>query len=166
MLQRARGVDVLFVNDNSADTNDNWPNGTKILTTHVQSFSHDLTRMPYIPEVATFVKKGLIKRATIFRCDEASKITIVYLLNSAQTYPSNMATAKFQYLKMETRKMIENGMAVAMQNGDEAWVVLFSERLIPSCPARVIYALEITAMEFDTSLFTKLDLANCRPREA
>ncbi|KNG80620.1 hypothetical protein ANOM_011136 [Aspergillus nomiae NRRL 13137] len=121
MLQPARGVDVIFVNDNSADTNDNWPNGTEILTTYTQSFNQGLTRMPYIPEVATFIKKGLNKRATIFGCDEADKITIVYLPNNAQTYMSNMATSKLQYSKIETRRMIENGMAVATQNGDEAW---------------------------------------------
>ncbi|KAL2825664.1 lysophospholipase [Aspergillus pseudoustus] len=121
MLQPARDVDVLFVNDNSADTTDNWPNGTEILTTYVQAFNHDWTRMPYIPEVATFIKEGLNKRATIFGCDEPDKMTIVYLPNSAYTYPSNKGTAKLQYSKTETRKIIENGMAVATQNGNEAW---------------------------------------------
>ncbi|KAJ0416684.1 lysophospholipase [Aspergillus carlsbadensis] len=125
MLQPARGVDVLFVNDNSADTVDSFPNGTEILTTYVQTFNHNhtLTRMPYIPEVETFLEEGLNKRATFFGCDDPDRITIVYLPNTAYTFPSNVPTAKLQYSKAETRAMIRNGVAVATQDGEEGWGV-------------------------------------------
>lgn len=39
-----REVDVIIVNDNSADTSNNFPNGSEILTTYVQSLSAGLTR--------------------------------------------------------------------------------------------------------------------------
>lgn len=76
LLQLARGVDVILVNDNSADTN-NFPNGTGILTTYVQSLTQKLTRMPYIPSVETFLAQGLHKKAVFFGCSARDKATII-----------------------------------------------------------------------------------------
>lgn len=120
-LQPARGVDVLIVNDNSADTSLNFPNGSEILTTYVQSFNHNLTLMPPIPSVSTFVSEGLNKRATFFGCNETDKLTIVYLPNVNITYPSNQPTAKIQYTPSETDGMIGNGLAMANQGGEDGW---------------------------------------------
>lgn len=120
-LQPARGVDVLLVNDNSADDSYNFPNGSEILTTYVQTFNHNLTRMPYIPSVDTFVSEGLNKRATFFGCDETDKLTIVYIPNVNITYPSNQSTYKLQYDEDETDGMIGNGLAMADQGGEEEW---------------------------------------------
>lgn len=119
-LQPARGVDVLLVNDNSADAN-NFPNGSEILTTYVQSFNHNLTRMPSIPSVDTFISQGLNKRATFFGCNETDKLTIVYIPNVNLTYPSNTPTTKVQYSASETEGMIGNGVAMANQNGEAGW---------------------------------------------
>jgi lysophospholipase len=88
LLQPARNVSVILVNDNSNDAG-GWPNGTEILTTYVQSFNHGLTRMPFIPSVETFISQGLNKRATFFSCNATDKITIVYLPNSEYTFASN-----------------------------------------------------------------------------
>ena len=104
MLQPSRGVDVLVVNDNSADSN-NFPNGSAILTTYVQSLNAGLTRMPVIPSVETFISQGLNKRPTFFGCNDNSKITIVYVPNVNYTFPSNQPTAKLQYQPDETRGM-------------------------------------------------------------
>ena len=101
LLQPARGVDAIIVNDNSADTN-NFPNGSEILTTYVQSLNAGLTKMPFIPSVETFMSEGLNKRPTFFGCDDNSKVTIVYLPNVNYTFPSNEPTAKLQYAKSET----------------------------------------------------------------
>jgi lysophospholipase len=120
LLQAARGVDVLLVNDNSADSN-NFPNGSEILTTYVQSFNHNLTRMPFIPSVETFVAEGLNTRATFFGCNATDKITIVYIPNTAYTYQSNVATAQLQYEKNETDSMVANGVQMISQGGDAAW---------------------------------------------
>ena len=107
LLQPSRGVDVIIVNDNSADSSDNFPNGTEILTTYVQATNNaGLTRMPFIPSVDTFISEGLDKRPTFFGCNDSSKITIVYLPNVNYTFPSNQPTAKLQYSASETEGMI------------------------------------------------------------
>lgn len=76
-----RNIDALIVNDNSADTSDNFPNGSEILTTYIQAKSAGLTRMPVIPSVDTFVSQGLNKRPTFFGCNNASQMTIIYMPN-------------------------------------------------------------------------------------
>ena len=102
LLQPARGVDVIIVNDNSADTSDNFPDGSEILTTYQQAQANGLTKMPFIPSVATFAAQGLTKRPVFFGCGDASVSTIVYLPNVNYTYPSNTPTSKLQYDKSET----------------------------------------------------------------
>lgn len=101
MLQPSREIDVILVNDNSADAN-NFPNGSEILTTYVQSLNAGLTKMPVIPSVETFISQGLNKRPTFFGCNDANKATIIYIPNVNYTYPSNQPTAKLQYMPDET----------------------------------------------------------------
>lgn len=121
LLQPQRNISVIFANDNSADT-DNWPNGTALLTTYIQSFNLGLdNRMPFIPPVEEFISKGLNKRATFFGCEEKDKTTIVYLPNMQYTFASNVATADIQYNPDETRSMIANGQQIASQGGDADW---------------------------------------------
>ena len=120
-LQPARGVDVMIVNDNSADTANNFPNGSEILTTYVQSISHNLTKMPFIPSVNTFISEGLNKRATFFGCNDTSKITIVWIPNVNYTFASNVPTAQLEYPKSETDAMIANGVQMADQGGKAGW---------------------------------------------
>lgn len=120
-LQPARQVNVMLVNDNSADTSNNFPNGSEILTTYVQSLSHNLTQMPYIPPVETFISEGLNQRATFFGCNDTSKITIVYLPNYNFTFASNTATAQLVYSETETGEMIDNGVQVMTQGDDAQW---------------------------------------------
>lgn len=120
-LQPARGIDVILVNDNSADTSNNFPNGSEILTTYVQSLNAGLTRMPYIPSVETFISLGLNKRPTFFGCNDTTKATIVYLPNVNYTTQSNVATAQLAYPKNQTDAMIANGVAMASWNGSATW---------------------------------------------
>ncbi|KAG0650083.1 Lysophospholipase 2 [Hyphodiscus hymeniophilus] len=120
-LQPARNISVIIVNDNSADTSNNFPNGSEILTTYVQSFNHNLTRMPFIPSVETFVSEGLNQRATFFGCNDTSKVTIVYIPNFNFTFASNVPTAQLAYPKNETAAMIANGVEMASQGGNECW---------------------------------------------
>jgi lysophospholipase len=122
-IQPARSgvIDVLIVNDNSADTDDNFPNGTEIYHTYLQAQRLGLTRMPTIPPTDTFVSEGLNKRAAFFGCSDKTKLTIIYLPNVNYTYPSNQPTAKFQYAPNETAGMIANGNLIATQNGQAGW---------------------------------------------
>ena len=120
-IQPERNVNVLIANDNSADTSDNFPNGTEIHQTYVRAQAVGLKKMPFIPDVATFVSEGLNKRATFFGCNETGTMFIVYLPNVNYTYPSNQPTTKIQYSKAETDGMIANGVEIATQNGTAGW---------------------------------------------
>jgi lysophospholipase len=120
-IQSTSRVDVLIVNDNSADTTDNYPNGTEILTTYQQAQAKGLSRMPFIPDVSVFVSQGLNKRATFFGCNDATKLTIVFLPNTNYTTDSGVPTAKIQYSSSETDAMVANGVQIATQNGDAGW---------------------------------------------
>jgi len=120
-LQPARNISVILVNDNSADTSNNFPNGSEILTTYVQSFNHNLTRMPYIPPVETFISERLNQRPTFFGCNDTSKVTIVYIPNFNYTFASNTPTAKLVYSEAETEAMIANGVQIASQGGKQGW---------------------------------------------
>lgn len=114
-------VDVLIVNDNSADTSANFPNGSEILTTYTQALSANLTRMPAIPPVATFISQGLNQRPTFFGCHSPSAVTIVYLPNVNYTFPSNEPTAKLEYTAQETQEMVANGVLIGTYGGDSSW---------------------------------------------
>lgn len=120
-IQKSKRADVLIVNDNSADTSNNFPNGSEILTTYVQAQSAGLTRMPAIPSVETFISQGLNTRATFFGCNSNSQLTIIYLPNVAYTYNSGQSTFKLEYSTPETDAMIANGVQVANQNGTAGW---------------------------------------------
>lgn len=118
-----RAPGVLIVNDNSADTSNNFPNGSEILSTYVQAQANGLTRMPFIPSVATFISEGLNKRPTFFGCNNNNVMTIVYLPNVNYTFTSNEPTSKLQYSKAETDAMIANGVQIASKGGDPGWPI-------------------------------------------
>lgn len=120
LLQIARNVSVILVNDNS-NSNGGWPNGSEILATYAQSFNHGLTRMPFIPSVETFIEKGLNERPTFFGCNTTDKITIVYLPNNEYSFASNKSTYQLEYPETEMDGMIANGMEIATQGGDSGW---------------------------------------------
>jgi lysophospholipase len=124
LLQPARNVSVIIVNDNSADSDANFPNGTEILTTYIQATNNaHLTRMPYIPSVETFIAKGLATNATFFGCGDADVITIVYLPNAAYSFASGVSTEQLIYSETETSEMIANGNEIATQGGKSGWPV-------------------------------------------
>jgi lysophospholipase len=122
-IQNARTgvIDVLLVNDNSADTSDNWPNGTEIYNTYLQAQAKGLTRMPVIPPPSTFVSRGLNKKAVFFGCNDSSKLTIVWLPNTKYTYDSNKSSLQDNYTPAEITGMLSNGNAIATQNGAANW---------------------------------------------
>ncbi|MCJ1226174.1 hypothetical protein MMC12_002823 [Toensbergia leucococca] len=121
LIQPARTVNVIIVNDNSADTSNNFPNGSEILNTYVQAQSDGLTKMPFIPPVATFISEGLNQRPTFFGCGDSTKTTIVYIPNMAYSFASNEPTSKLEYSESDTAAMISNGALVASKNNDPMW---------------------------------------------
>ncbi|KAK2629599.1 hypothetical protein QTJ16_000419 [Diplocarpon rosae] len=143
LLQPDRNVSVIFVNDNSADLSTNYPNGSEILTTYVQSLNAGLTRMPFIPSVEIFLSMGLNTKATFFGCNDFDKVTIVYLPNTNYSYASGTSTAQLAYSEEETDSMITNGQQIATQGGDSGWatclgcaVMMKTGQALPgACPA-------------------------------
>ncbi|KAI9730377.1 MAG: hypothetical protein M1834_005887 [Cirrosporium novae-zelandiae] len=123
LIQPYRDLDVILVNDNSADLDTNYPNGSEIYTTYVRAQEVGLTKMPYIPSAEVFVSEGLNERPTFFGCNDTDVITIVYIPNVDYTYDSGTSTTKFEYTKAETTAMIENGNAVVTMNGNSTWPI-------------------------------------------
>ncbi len=113
-------VDVIIVNDNSADTTGNFPNGTEILHTYQAATAAGLTRMPIIPDVATFVSEHLNQKPTFFGCNSNDTATIIYIPNFNYTFPT-FPTSKIQYYKNETDGMIANGVEIAQYGGKADW---------------------------------------------
>jgi lysophospholipase len=116
-----RDVDVLIVNDNTADTANNFPNGSSIHQTYLQAQIAGLSKMPFVPDPDTFVAEGLNTRATFFGCDEKNTTLMVFLPNKEYSFDSGTPTAKIVYSKEETRGMIANGVQVGDQDGEEGW---------------------------------------------
>ncbi|CAF9933915.1 hypothetical protein IMSHALPRED_009520 [Imshaugia aleurites] len=117
LLEPARSVGVILVNDNSADTSGNFPDGSELYQTYMQAQLAGLTKMPVIPPASTFLSQGYNQRPTFFGCNDASTITIVYLPNYNYTFPSGESTEKVEYLPSETSGMIANGGEVATMGG-------------------------------------------------
>lgn len=141
LIQPTRKVDVIFAMDNSADTIrangtlSNWPNGTAIIATYERSINLAIgngTLFPAVPDVNTFISKGLNNRPTFFGCvgsnitSDPSKVPplIVYIPNAPFTFNSNVSTTTLEYTHAERDLMIENGYNIATRgNGtsDATW---------------------------------------------
>lgn len=116
-----RDIDVIIVNENSADTVDNFPDGSEIYHTYEAAVAAGLTRMPVIPPNTTFVEEHLNQKPTFFGCNTNDTVTIVWIPNYNYTFPSNEPTSKIQYLKNETDGMIANGVVTANYGGKADW---------------------------------------------
>lgn len=129
LIQPFRAVDVIFANDNSADTNNNWPNGSSLVQTYQRSQGPigNGTSFPSIPDVNTFINLGLNTRPTFFGCNTSNLTTssdgslpplIVYLPNYPYVTYSNQPTVTLKTNDTYRDAMIANGYDVAtMANG-------------------------------------------------
>lgn len=143
LIQPIRGVDVIFAIDSSADTTDNWPNGTSLVATYQRSLNSTAqngTIFPSIPDQNTFVNLGLNTHPTFFGCNVTNLTSygqntadrkvnvplIVYIPNSPYITFSNVSTFDPDYNNTQRNAIIENGYDVAtMGNGtkDAQWPV-------------------------------------------
>ncbi|KAL5378985.1 hypothetical protein DPSP01_008789 [Paraphaeosphaeria sporulosa] len=114
-------VDVIIVNENSADTRDNYPDGTQIVNTYKAAVAVGLKRMPTIPSVETFVTKKLNQKPTFFGCHSTEAATIIFIPNFNYTFTSGQPTSKIQYHRNETVGMISNGVEVGNYGGKDNW---------------------------------------------
>ncbi|CAK9436152.1 uncharacterized protein LODBEIA_P07100 [Lodderomyces beijingensis] len=144
LIQTARDVDVIFAFDNSADTIDQWPNGTSIQETYKRQFSLQGkgTPFPFAPDVDTFIKQKLHEKPVFFGCNaselddlvawhENDQINstdvplVVYISNARQSYNSNFSTFKLSYEDQEKWGAIQNGFEVMSRNNlteDSNWL--------------------------------------------
>ena len=116
-----RSVDVIIVSDNSADTSDNYPDGSELYSTYVQAQAAGLSKMPIIPSSSVFLAQGLNKRPTFFGCNSPSTATIVYLPNTNYTFDSGQSTARLEYSKSDARAMVANGNLIGNYNNSPTW---------------------------------------------
>lgn len=123
LIQPERNVDVIIAADNGADTSDDFPSGTAIVGAFQQAQAQGLTRMPFVPDLDTFLAAGLNKHAVFFGCDTLDTATVIYLPNNNYTYASNIDTVIIETSESQTAGIIANGNAIATQNGDEQWPV-------------------------------------------
>lgn len=132
LIQPERHVDVIFAVDSSADTDNNWPNGTALVATYDRSQNAtgiaNGTAFPAIPGQNTFVNKGLNTRPTFFGCDSknisGTAPLIVYLPNYPYIAMSNLSTFDPSYNLTERDAVILNGYdVVTMANAtrDTNW---------------------------------------------
>lgn len=118
-IQPSRHVDAIFAIDSSADTQTNWPNGTALVATYERSLNStgiaNGTDFPAVPDVNTFVNKGLNNRPTFFGCNSTntSAPLVVYIPNSPYSYQSNWSTFTASYSLDERDMTIQNGYDVA-----------------------------------------------------
>ncbi|KAI2469339.1 lysophospholipase catalytic domain-containing protein [Annulohypoxylon bovei var. microspora] len=133
LIQPARGLDVIFAVDSSADTGTYFPNGTALRATYDRSKTDiaNGTAFPAVPDAETFINLELNKRPTFFGCNtsefsNASHIPplIVYVPNAPYTAASNVSTFDPSYSDEQRNSIIKNGFNVAtMGNGtvDSEW---------------------------------------------
>lgn len=142
LIQTARGVDIIFAYDNSADTDLNWPNGTSLVHTYGRQFSSQGkgTPFPYVPSVETFVSEGYDQRPVFFGCSAANLSAlvdyhggdlnttdvplVVYIPNSYHLYEANISTYQMSYDDDERDSVVQNGFEVLTRGNftqDSAW---------------------------------------------
>ncbi|KAI8674216.1 Lysophospholipase [Fusarium keratoplasticum] len=126
LIQPIRGVDIIFAIDSSADTNNNWPNGTALRASYDRSLEDigNGTLFPPVPSAETFINNGLNRRPTMFGCD-ADNFTlsdgqvvpplVVYVPNAPYTTLSNVSTFKPSYTIEQRDQIITNGFNSATQ---------------------------------------------------
>lgn len=142
LIQKSRDLDVIFGFDNSADTNENWPNGTSFVHTFLRQFAVQGkgTPFPFVPSSQDFIKEGLNTRPVFFGCD-AKNLTelvefhdadydptdvplIIYMPNSPHSHQSNVSTYTMSYEEDEKLGIIQNGFEVSSRGNytsDREW---------------------------------------------
>ncbi|KAJ8140035.1 hypothetical protein OY671_006767 [Metschnikowia pulcherrima] len=142
LLQHPRGVDVVFAYDNSADTDQHWPDGTSMIASYQRQFldQGNGTIFPHVPDSATFRNLNMTAKPAFFGCsaknltsllpkgaDEAevyNSPVIVYTANRPFSFYSNASTLKLTWENEQKLAMIQNGFEIASRLNltlDENW---------------------------------------------
>ncbi|KAF8000931.1 hypothetical protein HF325_004720 [Metschnikowia pulcherrima] len=120
LLQHPRGVDVVFAYDNSADTDQYWPNGTSMIASYQRQF---------LDQGNAFFGCSA-KNLTSLLPDGADEDevynspVIVYTANRPFSFYSNTSTFKLSWENEQKLGMIQNGFETASRLNstlDEDW---------------------------------------------
>ncbi|KAI5968664.1 plb1 [Candida margitis] len=144
LIQNTREVDVIFAFDNSADTEEGWPNATSIVSTYKRQFAEQGkgTPFPFVPDVEKFLDEDLSSKPVFFGCNasdldaliqwhnntdiNATDVPlVVYVSNHYQSYYSNFSTFKLSYENAEKFGTIRNGFEVMSRKNltdDSDWL--------------------------------------------
>jgi lysophospholipase len=120
LMQPVRKVDLIFANNNSADTATNFPNGTELMTIYMQALLVGLP-FPFIPDLNTFVSQGLNVRPSFFGCNETNVPLVIYLPNTNISFSSGVPTFQRTYSETDTRDLIQNGLNIATRSNSTRW---------------------------------------------
>lgn len=126
LIHPQRAVDVIFAVDSSADTPNNWPNGTALRASYDRSQApiSNGTLFPPVPDADTFVNLGLNDGPSFFGCDAANFTLrrgqsapplLVYLPNGPYTAFSNVTTFEPDYPLGQRDAFVANGASGATQ---------------------------------------------------
>jgi lysophospholipase len=119
LIRNEREVDVVFSFDNSADTENNWPDGASIIATYERSLENisEGTSFPAVPGKDSFMNLELNTKPVFFGCDASNTSEpsplIVYIPNYPYVFNSNVSTFTMTYSDDERDAMIQNGWSVA-----------------------------------------------------
>lgn len=136
-LVPGRAIDIVFAFDNTANTEDNWPNGTCLFATEdrwLDSYPND-TFYQLPSSVEEFVDLGLNLGPVFFGCNGSNLITdeethpdasanftfmkplLVYIPNTNLTAMSNVTG--YTYTDDERNALIDNGFELALGDSDD-----------------------------------------------
>lgn len=152
VIQPARGVDVVFAVDASADTENNWPNGTALRATYDRAGTDQAngTTFPPVPDANTFINLELNLRPSFFGCDAKNfsdsdnlPPLVVYVPNAPYSHFSNISTFDRSH-ELDVRDgIIQNGFDIATQGSgelDNEW---------PTCAACAVLSRSFHRTETD-----------------
>lgn len=151
LLQPDRNVDIIFAFDNSADSDELWPNGTAIIASYERQFTEqgNGTAFPYVPNQETFVGLNLTQKPTFFGCDGNNLTSlnedyiaplVVYIANTYMDYNANTSTFQFIYPEEDKRGMIVNGFETTSRMNmtlDDNWRTCVSCAIIKRSQERM-----------------------------
>ncbi|KAM9900553.1 hypothetical protein OXX79_005062 [Metschnikowia pulcherrima] len=121
LLQHPRGVDVVFAYDNSADTDQYWPNGTSMIASYQRQFLDQGNASVFwsLGKEPHLIASGRADEDEVYNSP-----VIVYTANRPFSFYSNTSTFKLSWENEQKLGMIQNGFETASRLNstlDEDW---------------------------------------------
>ncbi|BEI82122.1 hypothetical protein CcaverHIS002_0212820 [Cutaneotrichosporon cavernicola] len=115
-----RKVDAILALDASADTKNNWPDGTSLYTTYNATSGTDF-KMPMVPSPNGFINGGFNTRPTFFGCNDTDTPLIIYLPNYPYSAWTNISSLTLTQSTNVTATQIVSAESSLTLNGTAGW---------------------------------------------